>query len=1154
MNDVIDTISPDRPERISLDFERLRAEGIRRLEEWAPYIWTDFNAHDPGITILEALCYGITDLAYRTQLPIEDLLASIETGGGKTNFFRAEEILPNYPVSEIDFRKLLIDLPGIKNAWLKKTNTYEPRICIRQEKKSRPLSSTVRDRITGFLENNTSDQVSDFEKALQEILQSDELVEADKQPVRDILTQFVRDPNNVESKELGLIRQIAGRLGEQKTADQFLLLAERLENFHWYFRCTYEYHELSFKSADGITVDDLVLQTNDITHFTDEIRAIISKLNGEFTMEDMLELWDILDYLSLNYPEDAYRLFHIANLILCRLSYYELKQLDEREDKPEKYEWIQYNGLYEVTLDLHDPTIAPDTKAAKRHLRTAMERLQEHRNLCEDYININLVETQFLCLCLDVEVESGLEEQEVMAEIMFQLQEFLAPTIRFFSLQQMLQRGLTVDQIFNGPLLEHGFIPDNEMERGKIPEKVFISDLYQIILSVPGVQEVNELAIKKAGDDNYVSDLSCLPMDGKKPVVDLCNSCLYTSRDGFRIRILEKDIKDLLELKVFESRNLVGDPNAPLSIPRGTAREDLAEFTSVQMEFPENYAIGLNGPPPEASPLRNAQIKQLQAYLTFFDRLMANYLQQLSKVKDIFSVEQDPEEPTYFFDALYHIPGIKELIFQPVTFGESQMKDLRDKLPEEAVKLLEGSDLIGQSFTTFGAWNQAMENALDHYWSDHSEYRQVITQVIKQDYSEDEWKAFMADDDNVYMQKLQEIIEPKHRRQSRKNQILDHLLARFGEQFTDFSLQQFGVSQEVSLFDNSQDYLRSKADFLRHIPALSSSRAKGYNYRKFKTTAEQKPKESLAPDVWNTTNVSGLKERIYSLLNMGPPTTESVFCDPLYRIDLEKNENADRPRFFLKLVELEQSKTEGENNIKGDLLISTKSYTRNQALARQKKLRENISRQDWYKMVVSDADTGSFRIQFSFEDGSDTTILASEELNKKQAENLQNTLHALVDMAACPKESFHFIEHILLRPMVNEDALLKHTYTCDVQMRPLDSYSFWLTIILPGWTRRFKDPGYRTFFEQVVRRETPAHIALCFRWLEEEDQITMKKLEDALEKWREAKAECDPEACDVAGEAKKLIEILNNLPCGCSCPTDIRRELLCGCEEETPIG
>jgi hypothetical protein len=58
------------------DFYRLRREGIDFIEKLGSHWWTNYNTHDPGITILEALCYAITDLAYRISWNIEDILAS----------------------------------------------------------------------------------------------------------------------------------------------------------------------------------------------------------------------------------------------------------------------------------------------------------------------------------------------------------------------------------------------------------------------------------------------------------------------------------------------------------------------------------------------------------------------------------------------------------------------------------------------------------------------------------------------------------------------------------------------------------------------------------------------------------------------------------------------------------------------------------------------------------------------------------------------------------------------------------------------------------------------------------------------------------------------------------------------------------------------
>ncbi len=60
----------------AMDYAFLRQEGIRHLERMAGQLWTDFNTHDPGITILEQVCYAITDLAYRIDYELPDLLAS----------------------------------------------------------------------------------------------------------------------------------------------------------------------------------------------------------------------------------------------------------------------------------------------------------------------------------------------------------------------------------------------------------------------------------------------------------------------------------------------------------------------------------------------------------------------------------------------------------------------------------------------------------------------------------------------------------------------------------------------------------------------------------------------------------------------------------------------------------------------------------------------------------------------------------------------------------------------------------------------------------------------------------------------------------------------------------------------------------------------
>ncbi|MBL3526241.1 MAG: hypothetical protein JMN27_02690 [gamma proteobacterium endosymbiont of Lamellibrachia anaximandri] len=124
---------PNRAE--ALDYAQLRQSGLEHIEALSHDLWTDYNAHDPGITLLELLCYAITDLSYRTRLPMADLLAVPADADAETQrrhqalqqhstLLSALEILPTEPVTTIDLRKLIIDqVPMVRNVWIEQDNS-----------------------------------------------------------------------------------------------------------------------------------------------------------------------------------------------------------------------------------------------------------------------------------------------------------------------------------------------------------------------------------------------------------------------------------------------------------------------------------------------------------------------------------------------------------------------------------------------------------------------------------------------------------------------------------------------------------------------------------------------------------------------------------------------------------------------------------------------------------------------------------------------------------------------------------------------------------------------------------------------------------------------------------------------------------------------
>ena len=118
---MVTTPPPTRPGTVARDFYALRRDGIAGIERAGHRQWTDYNSHDPGITILEAFAYAVTDLAYRTDFDVADLLGpqrGPDPYPGQV-FFGPRDILTVNPTTAPDLRRLLVDLPGVRNAWLR---------------------------------------------------------------------------------------------------------------------------------------------------------------------------------------------------------------------------------------------------------------------------------------------------------------------------------------------------------------------------------------------------------------------------------------------------------------------------------------------------------------------------------------------------------------------------------------------------------------------------------------------------------------------------------------------------------------------------------------------------------------------------------------------------------------------------------------------------------------------------------------------------------------------------------------------------------------------------------------------------------------------------------------------------------------------------
>ena len=131
------TIPKNQELPIGLDYFGLRAEGVNLLQALSGNVWTDYNEHDPGVTILEALCYALTDLSNRARQPIPDLLAPAPGQAPRADspLVPAPAAFANHPVTTKDYRKIVLGdaelRQQVRNVWMKPRRDFPGQYIVR---------------------------------------------------------------------------------------------------------------------------------------------------------------------------------------------------------------------------------------------------------------------------------------------------------------------------------------------------------------------------------------------------------------------------------------------------------------------------------------------------------------------------------------------------------------------------------------------------------------------------------------------------------------------------------------------------------------------------------------------------------------------------------------------------------------------------------------------------------------------------------------------------------------------------------------------------------------------------------------------------------------------------------------------------------------
>ena len=120
--------------------------------------------------------------------------------------------------------------------------------------------------------------------------------------------------------------------------------------------------------------------------------------------------------------------------------------------------------------------------------------LSANRNLCEDTLSVDAAEYEDFGLGASFVVDENADTDAILAQVFFEIYKYFTPSVPFYTIDQMIAKGYQVDEIFEGPALDHGFIDNTELEQNRfLPRPSTLSDLINIISGIPGIQAITYL-------------------------------------------------------------------------------------------------------------------------------------------------------------------------------------------------------------------------------------------------------------------------------------------------------------------------------------------------------------------------------------------------------------------------------------------------------------------------------------------------------------------------------------------------------------------------------------------------------------------------------------------------------------------------------------
>lgn len=401
-----------------------------------------------------------------------------------------------------------------------------------------------------------------------------------------------------------------------------------------------------------------------------------------------------------------------------------------------------------VQLDMLPTLVGKNAVSAQTTLNNRLavhQALHQHGSVNQVFTLPQVLAPMYLQLQGILYVQPQVEAEKYVAEVLFALNDFITPYPRFHSLENQVARGKGYAQLFEGPKVIRGYMEDLSTAQKK--RAITADQLNATLLALPLTEFVDQLQVNPENPQHSAATIE----PNLSPIIrlqDLSGITLIQNNQEVSVTTLNQQ-----KVSYYLHRLLPASKARGPLFPKDQQGNyhDLADYYSLQYQFPAQYHLTRNS---KVSPLpkdQEAKVKQLKGYLALMEQTVADFMEQTSQLDELFSFRsgRNPLQvtgKTYFFQGLYAVPGIRDL--------------LKGAL-EDTMSPPQGS-------SEQKAW---------------------------QEYTEDRF--------NYYYRHLAAAQETPSQQLDRKRRVMEHLLARFGQTYSNEALQQInpgfgdGTSAEV---------------------------------------------------------------------------------------------------------------------------------------------------------------------------------------------------------------------------------------------------------------------------------------------------------------------------------------------------------------------